>query len=326
MQYRNLGDSGLRVSALALGCMSFGDPGAGTHPWTLPRDDALPLLRQAFDAGLNFLDTANIYSLGDSERIVGHAAREFGRSNVVLATKVFEPMHDGPLAGGLSRHSIMAEVDNSLRRLDTEYIDLYIIHRWDPTTPIEETMRALHDLVTTGKVRYIGASSMHAWQFAKAQQFAQNNGLTTFISMQDHYNLINREEEREMIPMCADQGVGVTPWSPLARGKLARTPHSDDTPRVAGDPIQDRFYAATSAADARVIDAVAAVAAERETSMAAVSLAWLLQKPAVTSPIVGVTKPAHLTAALNALDLHLTRDEVMSLERPYLPHTVVEYT
>ncbi|WP_328814182.1 aldo/keto reductase [Rhodococcus sp. NBC_00297] len=247
------------------------------------------------------------------------------RTSWWLATKVFEPMHDGPLAGGLSRHSIMTEVDNSLRRLDTDYIDLYIIHRWDPTTPIEETMRALHDLVATGKVRYIGASSMHAWQFAKAQHYAASHGLTAFVSMQNHYNLINREEEREMIPLCSDQGVGVTPWSPLARGRLARARGSDGTRRVAGDPIQERFYSATASTDGQVVDAVEAVAVARGTTMAAVALAWLLQKPAVASPIVGVTNPGHLTAALGALDVRLTSDEIAELERHYLPHTVVEY-
>lgn len=313
------------MSKIALGCMSYGDPNSGTHPWTLPEFDARPLLHAAYDAGINFFDTANIYSLGSSETIVGNVIREFGRDNIVLATKVYEPMNpERPLSGGLSRRSIVREVHESLRRLGTDYIDLYIIHRWDYHTPIEETMSTLDDLVRQGKVRYLGASSMYAWQFAKAQHTAVVNGLTPFISMQNHYNLIYREEEREMIPLCRDQGVGITPWSPLARGLLARHPDSGSTVRAGQDPIQKRFYADTAHADATVIDTVAAIADELGASMATVALAWLLRQPGVVAPVIGITRSRHLADAVAALRTALTPDHLGRLARDYVPHAVAE--
>lgn len=325
MAYAKLGNSGLTVSRIGLGCMSYGDPGRGAHPWTLPRERAVPLLRAAYDAGINFFDTANIYSLGHSEEILGEAIAEFGRDNVVLATKVFETMDIGnPLSGGLSRRSIFHEIEASLRRLNTDYIDLYIIHRWDPHTPIVETMAALDSLVRAGKVRYLGASSMYAWQFAKAQHVAQQHGLTPFISMQNHYNLLYREEEREMLPLCHDQGVALTPWSPLARGKLARPASGVRTARSERDPILDRFYTATADIDSPVIDAVANVAREHDTSMASVALAWILQRPQVIAPIIGATRTEHLADAINALDLRLSDDQVKAIESQYVPHPIAE--
>ncbi|MFI7002391.1 aldo/keto reductase [Nocardia sp. NPDC050175] len=325
MDYTTLGNSGLRVSRIALGCMSYGDPNAGTHPWTLPESDAKPLLRAAYDAGINFFDTANIYSLGSSETIVGNAIREFGRDNIVLATKVYEPMNPKhPLSGGLSRHGIVHELHDSLRRLGTDHIDLYIIHRWDYHTPIEETMSTLNDLVHQGTVRYLGASSMYAWQFAKAQHTAVTNGLTPFISMQNHYNLIYREEEREMIPLCRDEGVGITPWSPLARGLLARRPDGEPTARTGQDPIQNRFYADTAETDVTIIDTVASIAAEIGTSMATVALAWLLHQPSVVAPIIGITRSRHLTDAVAALRTVLTSDHLDRLSRDYTPHAIAE--
>lgn len=325
MTYAKLGNSGLTVSRIGLGCMSYGDPDRGAHPWTLTRDRALPLLRAAYDAGINFFDTANIYSLGNSEEILAGAIRDFGRDNIVVATKVFETMNPAsPLSGGLSRRSILTEVDASLRRLNTDYIDLYIIHRWDPHTPIVETMAALDSLVRAGKVRYLGASSMYAWQFAKAQHVAQRNGLTPFISMQNHYNLLYREEEREMLPLCRDQGVGLTPWSPLARGKLARPAPPERTTRSLQDPILDRLYTATCDVDRPVIEAVANIAREHSASMASISLAWLLRRTQVVAPIVGVTRTEHLTEAIAALDIRLTVDQTKQLESQYVPHEVAE--
>ena len=324
MRQVRLGTSGLRVSPLALGCMSYGDPGRGAHPWTLPEDRSRALIRAALEAGVTFFDTANIYSLGTSEQYLGRALRDFARrEEVVIATKVFEPMHDGPLAGGLSRQAIMTEIDHSLRRLGTDHVDLYIVHRWDPHTPVEETMQALHDVVRAGKARYLGASSMRAWQFAKAQHVAEKNGWTRFVSMQNHYNLLNREEEREMLPYCADSGVGVTPWSPLARGLLAR-PWGTDTRRTAEDLVQNRLYAATADADQQVVDVVAQIAAVRGVPMAQVALAWLLTRPAVCGAVVGVTSPEHLSDAVAALDLELDDGEIDRLEKPYLPHDTVE--
>lgn len=325
MTYTTLGNSGLTVSRIGLGCMSYGNPGRGAHPWTLPRDQALPLLRAAYDAGINFFDTANIYSLGHSEEILGDAIREFGRDNVVVATKVFETMNpSNPLSGGLSRRSILTEIDASLRRLNTDYIDLYIIHRWDPHTPIIETMAALDALVRVGKVRYLGASSMYAWQFSKAQHAAQHNGLTPFISMQNHYNLLYREEEREMLPLCRDLGVGLTPWSPLARGKLARPTQTTQTTRALQDPILDRFYTPTTNVDEPIIDAVATIAREHHTPMASIALAWLLQRPQVAAPIIGATRTQHLTDAITALDIRLTPDQTKQLESQYAPHEIAE--
>ncbi|MEV6799884.1 aldo/keto reductase [Micromonospora rifamycinica] len=324
MRQVRLGNSGLRVSPLALGCMSYGDPGRGAHPWTLPEENSRSLIRAALEAGVTFFDTANIYSLGTSEEYLGRALRDFARrEEVVIATKVFEPMHDGPLAGGLSRQAIMTEIDQSLRRLGTDYVDLYIVHRWDPHTPIEETMQALDDVVRAGKVRYLGASSMRTWQFTKAQHVAAHHGWTTFVSMQNHYNLLNREEEREMLPFCADSGVGVTPWSPLARGLLSR-PWGTETERTTKDLVQHRLYAQTAAADRQVVDVVAQIATDRGISMAQVALAWLLSRLAVSGAVVGVTDLRHLTDAVAATGLDLDDDEIERLEKPYIPHDTAE--
>ncbi len=324
MRYRKLGSTGLDVSVVCLGCMSFGDPARGNHPWSLDEDRSRPVLKQALEAGVTFLDTANVYSDGSSEEIVGRAVRDFTRrEDVVLATKVHGRMRPGPNGGGLSRKAIMTEIDASLRRLGTDFVDLYQIHRWDPTTPVEETMEALHDVVKAGKARYLGASSMWAWQFSKAQHAAERHGWTRFVSMQDHYNLLNREEEREMLPLCADSGVGVLPWSPLARGRLTRD-WDTATERSGTDEFGKTLYD-TSASDRVVVERVAEVAAAREVSRAQVALAWLLSKPVVTSPVVGVTKPAHLDDALAAVDLELTADEVARLEEPYAPHPVVGF-
>ncbi|MFK0201145.1 aldo/keto reductase [Streptomyces lavendulae] len=325
MQYARLGSSGLKVSRLALGCMSYGEPGLGTHPWSLPEKESLPFIAQALDLGINFFDTANVYSLGTSEEFLGRAIRKLTRrEDAVIATKVYERLTASPLSGGLSRSAIMRELNASLRRLDTDYIDLYIIHRWDHETPVEETMEALHDVVRSGKVRYIGASSMHTWQFVKAQYVADLHGWTRFVSMQNHYNLVNREEEREMLPYCLAEGVGVTPWSPLARGRLTRN-WDATSPRTAGDPVQDRFYGPTERADREVARVVAEIAAERGLPMAQVALAWVLHQPAVTAPVVGATRPHHLEDAVAALDMVLDDTELARLEAPYAPHAVVEY-
>ncbi|WMI58288.1 aldo/keto reductase [Streptomyces rochei] len=325
MQYVRLGSSGLKVSRLALGCMSYGEPGLGTHPWSLPEEESLPFLAQALDLGITFFDTANIYSLGTSEEFLGRGLRKLTRrEDVVIATKVYEKLDHNPLSGGLSRSAVIRELEASLRRLDTDYVDLYIVHRWDPHTPIEETMEALHDVVRAGKVRYIGASSMHTWQFVKAQYVADLHGWTRFVSMQNHYNLINREEEREMLPYCLAEGIGVTPWSPLARGRLARDWETESA-RTARDPIQERFYAPTEEADRAVTRVVAQVAAERGVPMAQVALAWLLRQSAVTAPVVGATKPHHLQDAVAALELELDDTEAARLAAPYVPHAVVEY-
>ncbi|MFF1492904.1 aldo/keto reductase [Streptomyces sp. NPDC058304] len=325
MQYARLGSSGLKVSRLALGCMSYGEPELGTHPWSLPEEESLPFVARALDLGINFFDTANVYSLGTSEEFLGRAIRKLTRrEDVVIATKVYEKLTTSPLSGGLSRSAIMRELDASLRRLDTEYIDLYVIHRWDHETPVEETMEALHDVVRAGKVRYIGASSMHTWQFVKAQYVADLHGWTRFVSMQNHYNLVNREEEREMLPYCLAEGVGVTPWSPLARGRLTRDWDATST-RTAGDPVQDRFYGPTEQADRAVTRVVAEIAAERGLPMAQVALAWVLHQSAVTAPVVGATSPHHLEDAVASLDVVLDDTELARLEAPYVPHAVVEY-
>jgi aryl-alcohol dehydrogenase-like predicted oxidoreductase len=325
MQYVNLGSSGLKVSRLCMGCMSFGEPERGMHPWTLGEADSRPLLQAALDAGINFFDTANAYSDGSSEEILGRFLKAHGRRDeLVIATKGYIPWRDAPNTGGLSRKAIMQAVEDSLDRLGSEYIDLYQIHRWDHNTPIEETMEALHDVVKAGKVRYIGASSMYAWQFAKAQYVADRHGWTRFVSMQNHLNLINREEEREMLPLCLDQGVGVIPWSPLARGKLTRD-WDESTRRSENDGFGDYLYAATAEADRRVVDVVAAVARERGIPRAQVALAWLLQKRGVTAPIIGVTRLNHLTDALGALEVALSADEIERLEAPYVPHGIVGF-
>ncbi len=323
MQYVNLGATGLRVSRVCLGMMSFGNH--SDKPWVLDEDAAGPIVRAAVDGGINFFDTADTYSQGASEVATGRLLRKLlSREEVVLATKVFMPMTPGENGGGLSRKHILAAIDASLQRLDMDYVDLYQIHRWDPRTPIEETMQALHDVVRAGKARYIGASSMFAWQFAKAQHVAQLAGCTRFVSMQNHYNLVYREEEREMIPLCIDQGVGVIPWSPLARGMLAGNRTRDGqrlTARAGSDPFADYLY--DQPTDFDVVDRVVAVAGERGVPPAQVALAWLLHKPGVTAPIVGATKAEHLQDALAAEQLTLSADEIERLEQPYVPHPVL---
>ncbi len=321
MRYRKLGTSGLEVSALTLGCMSWGDRSSGRHAWTLDEEAARGIIKDALEAGITFFDTANAYSKGTSEEYTGRALNDFAnREDVVLATKVFMRMRPGPNGAGLSRKAIMQEIDASLTRLGTDYVDLYQIHRWDDETPIEETMEALHDVVKAGKARYIGASSMYAWQFAKAQHVADLHGWTRFVSMQDHYNLIYREEEREMLPFCLDQGVGVIPWSPLARGRLARMPEERTTTRSGSDPIADNLY---SDADDAVVRAVADVAKARDLPLAQVALAWMLHQEAVSAPIVGATKPGHVEDAVAAVDVELTDEEIAALEAPYVAHPVL---
>jgi aryl-alcohol dehydrogenase-like predicted oxidoreductase len=316
MEYARLGSTGLQVSRICLGCMSYGDPGRGGHEWSLDEDDARPFFRRAIEAGINFFDTANVYSAGSSEEITGRALKDFAnRDDVVIATKVHGRMRKGPNGAGLSRKAILTEIDNSLRRLGTDYVDLYQIHRWDPLTPIEETLEALHDVVKAGKARYLGASSMWAWQFSKALHLAERNGWTRFVSMQDHYNLLQREEEREMLPLCLDEGVGVIPWSPLARGRLTRD-WDATTRRSETDQFGRSLY---SGDDRRIVDAVAKIAESRGVSRAQVALAWLLRQPAVTAPIVGATKPQHLEDAIAAVDVELSDDEAAQLEGPYSP-------
>ncbi|WP_050836216.1 aldo/keto reductase, partial [Bordetella pertussis] len=291
MEYVRLGSTGLKVSRLCLGCMTYGEPARGNHAWTLDETQSRPFFRQALDAGINFFDTANSYSDGTSEEFLGRALREYvPRDEVVVATKVFFPLRKEPNSGGLSRKAIMREIDASLRRLGTDYVDLYQIHRWDYDTPIEETLQALHDVVKAGKARYIGASSMHAWQFAKALYLADRHGWTRFSTMQNHYNLLYREEEREMLKLCCAEGVGVLPWSPLARGRLTRD-WAEGSARADTDDVLKRLYSATEQADRGVIDAVGEVAAQRGVSRAQVAMAWLLRQPAVTAPIVGASKP-----------------------------------
>jgi aryl-alcohol dehydrogenase-like predicted oxidoreductase len=322
METINLGDSGLQVSAVILGCMSYGDPDRGGHSWSVGLDESRPFFRQAVELGITTFDTANVYSLGSSEEITGTLLREFTtREDVVIATKVHGIMRPGPYGGGLSRKAILNEVDASLKRLGTDYIDLYQIHRFDPRVPVEETMEALHDIVRAGKARYLGASSMYAWQFSKMQQAADLNGWTRFISMQDQYNLLNREEEREMHPYCQDSGVGVIPWSPLARGLLTR-PWESKTGRSETDEFGKTLYRQTEESDKKTVDAVAAVADARRVPRAQVALAWVAQQDAVTAPIVGATKPNHLDDAAAAVELVLTADELEQLEQHYVPHAI----
>ena len=323
MKFNRLGQSGLQVSELCMGCMSFGDPARGGHPWTLPLDQSEPLIRQAYEAGINFFDTANVYSDGSSEEILGDVLWKIARRDeVVLATKVQGQMLAEPSMRGLSRRAILHNIDASLRRLKTDHVDLYQIHRWDNATPIEETMQALHDVVRAGKARYIGASTMWAWQFAKAQELARAHGWTRFVSMQNQINLIYREEEREMIPLCADQGVGLIPWSPIARGRLAR-PVGAETARTAQDAYAQFLFGQTGAADAMVITAVAELASETGRKMAQVALAWVRQKPGVAAPIIGVTKSDQLDEAIAGLDLVLSPDQTARLEAPYIPHAAL---
>jgi len=326
MEYVKFGKTGLGVSRLCVGCMTYGVPSRGPHPWTLDEEKSRPLIKQALDLGINFFDTANVYSDGTSEEIVGRALKDFvRRDDVVLATKVNGRMRPGPNGAGLSRKAIFAEIDSSLRRLGTDFVDLYQIHRTDRTVPIEETMEALHDVVKSGKARYIGASNMYAWQFAKAIYTSRVHGWTEFVSMQDHINLINREEEREMLPFCLDQGIAVIPWSPLARGRLTRG-WNERSARLETDEYGKTLYNDFPDSDRLVIEAVGEVAASRGVTRAQVALAWVLHKKGVTSPIVGASKPEHLTEAVAALALKLTADEIEMLEGPYVPHKVAGFS
>lgn len=317
MDYVNLGSTGLKVSRVVLGCMSFGEPDRGNHAWTLGEQQSRPLIRQAVEAGINFFDTANVYSAGSSEEILGRGLADFGRRDeLVVATKVHGQMHDGPNGRGLSRKAIMTQIDASLTRLGMDYVDLYQIHRWDSETPIEETLEALHDVVAAGKARYVGASSMWAWQFAQAVYTARAEGWTPFVSMQNHYNLLNREEEREMLPLCADLGIGVIPWSPLARGKLTRDWDAETT-RSETDEFGRTLYLES---DRSIADAVAAVAADRGVPRAQVALAWVAQNPVITAPVVGATKPGHIVDAVAGVELRLSEAERARLEAAYDPH------
>lgn len=323
MHYRNLGNSGLIVSRICLGCMSFGRPGAGRHEWTLDEADSRTIIRQALEAGISFFDTANEYSAGTSEEFVGQAISDFAhRDEIVLATKAYAPWRGAPNTGGLSRKALLQAIDDSLRRLGTDYVDLFQVHRWDYSVPIEEVMEALHDIVKAGKARYIGASSMYAWQFSKAQYTAERYGWTKFISMQPQVNLVYREEEREMIPLCLDQGVGLLPWSPLARGMLTRD-WGEKTARSETDTFSAYLYRATADNDRKVVAAVAETAKRRGLPRAQIAMAWLLGKPGITAPIVGATKPAHLQDAIAALGVTLSPEEIVQLESPYLPHNVI---
>jgi aryl-alcohol dehydrogenase-like predicted oxidoreductase len=319
MDYVRLGGTGTRVSRICLGMMTYGDP--GWRDWVLGEDAAEPVVRAAVEAGVTFFDTADVYSLGRSEEVTGRLLSRFftRREEYVLATKVFMPMGDGPNDRGLSRTHILDAIDASLRRLGTDHVDLYQIHRFDPHTPVEETMEALHDVVRAGKARYLGASSMYAWQFAKAQHAAERHGWSTFVTMQNHYNLVYREEEREMVPLCLDQGVGLLPWSPLARGLLTRSPGTGETARSASDTIAESLY---DDGDHAVVEAVAAVAEARGVPMAQVALAWLLSRPGMTAPIVGASRERHLADAVAATELVLTDEEINTLQAPYRPHPV----
>ena len=323
MDYTRLGRTGLQVSRLCLGCMSYGVPERGAHPWSLGQAESRPFIRRALDLGINFFDTANVYSDGTSEEIVGRALLDFAkREDLVIATKVHGRMRPGPNGAGLSRKAILHEIDASLKRLGTDFVDLYQIHRWDPNTPIEETLEALHDVVRAGKARYIGASSMYAWQFARALYLADRHGWTRFATMQNYVNLLYREEEREMLPLCQAEGIGVMPWSPMARGRLTR-PWDSTTARTETDEFGRGLYAKTADADRQVVEAVGRVAAARGVPMAQVALAWVLGQSAITAPIVGATRLAQLDDAVAALALRLTPDEVAALEAPYVPHAVV---
>jgi len=325
MKYVKLGHTGLDVSRICLGCMTYGVPERGTHPWTLDEERSRPLIRRALELGINFFDTANVYSDGTSEEFLGRAIRDFSsRDAVVIATKVHNRMRPGPNGAGLSRRAIFAEIDNSLRRLGMDYVDLYQIHRWDSGTPIEETLEALHDVVKAGKARYIGASSMFAWQFSKALHLQREHGWSRFVTMQNYFNLLYREEEREMIPLCIDEKVGLIPWSPLARGRLTRD-WDETSYRKETDEFGATLYERTADADRVIVERVAAVATKRSIPRAQVALAWELQKSFITAPIVGASKPSHLDDAIAATDVTLTPDEIEFLEEPYVPHKVTGF-
>jgi len=328
MNYTRLGKSGLKVSRICLGCMSYGVPERGAHLWSLNEETARPFFKRAIDLGINFFDTANVYSDGTSEEITGRALKDFAqRDQIVLATKLHGRMRPDVNGAGLSRKAVFTEIDHSLRRLGTDYVDLYQIHRWDDSTPIEETLEALHDVVKAGKARYIGASSMYAWQFCKALYVADLHDWTRFISMQNHYNLIYREEEREMMNLCQAEGIGVLPWSPLARGKLTR-PWADDagSARASTDEFGKKLYIQSVGADQKVVSSVGEIARKRGVPMAQVALAWMLSKPFVTSPIIGATKPKHLEDAAAATDLKLSEEEIKTLEQFYVPHAVAGFS
>jgi aryl-alcohol dehydrogenase-like predicted oxidoreductase len=325
MEYVKLGRTGLEVSRICLGCMSYGVPDRGNHAWSIDEAESRPFIKRALEGGINFFDTANRYSVGSSEEILGRAVKDFTRRDeVVIATKVYGRMRPGPNGAGLSRKAIMAEIDASLRRLGTDYVDLYQIHRWDYGTPIEETLEALHDIVKAGKVRYIGASSMHAWQFGRALGVSERHGWIRFVSMQNLVNLLYREEEREMLPLCAAEGIGVIPWSPQARGRLTRDSDYASI-RTETDDAHQRLFAKSAAQDRNVVDRVAAVATARGIPRAQVALAWLLSKPVITAPIVGATKLQHLDDALASVNVKLSAAEITSLEEPYVPHAVVGF-
>lgn len=324
MEYTKLGNTGLDVSRICLGCMGFGDPGRWIHKWVLDEDNSRPIIIQALEMGINFFDTANVYSLGASEEILGRAIKNSARRDeVVIATKVFFPMREGPNGGGLSRKAILSEIDHSLARLGMEYVDLYQIHRWDYQTPIEETMEALHDVVKAGKARYIGASAMYSWQFQKALNVAEQHGWARFVSMQNHLNLIYREEEREMLPLCLEEKIAVIPYSPLASGRLTRDAATEGTLRAETDQIARKKYDAAAETDRRIIERVAELAQKHAVKRAQIAIAWLLQKKAVSAPIIGATKISHLEDAVGALDVKLDEAEVAYLEEPYVPHAVV---
>nr|WP_154893277.1 aldo/keto reductase [Paenibacillus xylanexedens] len=323
MEYVKLGKTGLDVSRICLGCMGFGDANRWIHQWVLNEENSRPVIKKALELGINFFDTANVYSLGASEEILGRALKDYAkRDEVVIATKVHGRMHEGPNGAGLSRKAIMSEIDKSLMRLGTDYVDLYQIHRWDYHTPIEETMEALHDVVKAGKVRYLGASAMYAWQFQKAVFVAERNGWTKFVSMQNHLNLLYREEEREMLPLCKEEGIGVIPYSPLASGRLTRD-WSETTHRSETDQVQKSKYDSTADTDRFIVERVAEIASKHGVPRVHIALAWLMQKQPVTAPIIGATKISHLEDAVAAIDLKLTAEEIAWLEEPYVPHPVV---
>ena len=324
MEYTKLGNTGLDISRICLGCMGFGDAERWTHKWVLNEEASRPIIKKAIELGINFFDTANVYSIGVSEEILGRALKDFAkRDEIVLATKLHGKMHDGPNGAGLSRKAILSEIDKSLTRLGTDYVDLYQIHRWDYKTPIEETMEALHDVVRSGKVRYIGASAMFAWQFQKALYVAEKHGWTRFVSMQDHLNLIYREEEREMLPLCREEKIGVIPYSPLAAGRLTRDWSSESTLRSETDQIAKIKYDTTTEKDQSVVERVAEIAQKHEVPRVYIALAWLLQKKPVAAPIIGATKISHLEDAIGSLSVTLTQEEVAYLEEPYVPHAIV---